>query len=70
MLTKILVLLAIIAAVVVGYKLLTSDKPQGRSGRRPTRGARSEPVDLVTCDGCGAWKQAGADCQTCGRKTG
>ena len=72
MLLKILVLLAIVVAIIIGWKLLTVDRPVPGSRRRRSRGAGSEPeaVDLVACAGCGAWKPAGADCQSCGRTSG
>lgn len=72
MLLKILVLLVIAGACVVGWKLLTADKPSPPARRGGSKGARAEPeaVEMIACSGCGAWKPAGAECQSCGHKGG
>jgi ribosomal protein L32 len=73
MLWKILLLIAIIVAVLYGFRMISraSDgrQPAARKTRKKGRGTESDgqAVDLVKCGNCGAFTAPGTPCSNCGQ---
>ena len=73
MIWKILLLVAAIAAVLYGFRYMNRVPDRGARQARKAK-ARAErtgksdgqAVDLVRCDGCGAFIAPGAPCSHCG----
>jgi len=69
---KILILVAIVAAVIYGFRALGSNRARRDVDRRPegSAPARDGAVDLIRCVSCGAYTPEGKHCTSCGNRSG
>ena len=68
---KILILAAVGAVVIYGFRALggnRSRRPQDRETPRQTP-ARDDAVNLIHCGSCGAYTPEGKSCRSCGKST-
>lgn len=67
---KILILVAVVAVVIYGFRALGGKRSSrvkggGTSGSRPP--AREDAVNLIACSQCGAYTPEGKTCSSCGK---
>lgn len=74
MLWKILLLIAIIVAVLYGFKMISRSPseaaaPKQRKSKKKGRASEADgqAVDLVKCPNCGAFTAPGSPCSNCGQ---
>ncbi|WP_281017915.1 MULTISPECIES: hypothetical protein [unclassified Minwuia] len=68
---KILILVAVVAVVIYGFRAI-GGKRSSRSGTSDTSGqtpARENAVNLIQCGNCGAYTPEGKSCSSCGKNT-
>ncbi|GJL87272.1 MAG: hypothetical protein DHS20C03_09810 [Minwuia thermotolerans] len=68
---KILILVAVVAVVIYGFRAIGGNRNR-RSGNteapRQTP-ARENAVNLIACGNCGAYTPEGKSCSSCGKST-
>ena len=68
---KILILVAVVAVVIYGFRAIGGNRNR-RSGSReapPRTPARENAVNLIACGSCGAYTPEGKSCSSCGKST-